>query len=447
MSAMDVLPIFQPGPLPSHIVSSIIWFGKQSITAQNARKSWRQPKRRLHETETIQPLRCPECGSDKSFKDGKRKLSDGSETQRHICRDCGYRFTAPYSLNNLGDKSSVIQIGVKRATKNLDPAQKQKLFRVGDATRKHVSAETQGLLTQFMAYLEKEAYSIESDYVDKVKHLAVLGANLRDPENVKMIIAQLKNKKGEPAKNGTKMLNAYAYDAFLKMLKLSWEMPTYSQEDFEPFLPYETELDILIAAAKNKQLAIFLQTLKEVFGDPTEVLRIRWLDIDNRNQTISIRYPCKNHLPRTIEVSGRLIAMIDALPRKDERVFPTTYPAILRKYIAVRKRTAELQKNPRLLAIDFTAFRTWAGTKIAYETNGNVLIVQKMLGHRQIKNTMKYISRNIQFRNEDFETTAVITIEDVLKLGQAGWTKYDEVVIGGTVYHCYRKPKRFGSHV
>jgi phosphosulfolactate synthase (CoM biosynthesis protein A) len=77
----------------------------------------------------------------------------------------------------------------------------------------------------------KEAYSVESDYVDKVKHLAVLGANLKDPEHVKTVIGQMKRKDGKKIKNGTKMLYCYAYDAFLKMLKLSWDMPTYKQED------------------------------------------------------------------------------------------------------------------------------------------------------------------------------------------------------------------------
>lgn len=257
----------------------------------------------------------------------------------------------------------------------------------------------------------------------------------------------MKNKKGEPIKNGTKSLCCYAYDAFLKMLKISWDMPTYRQEDFEPFVPYESELDILIAAAtKSKKLATFLQCLKEVFGDPTEVLRIRWLDVDYQNRKISIRYPCKNHLPRTLDVSSRLLAMIEALPKIDDRVFPVAYPSILRSFVLVRKRAAEIHQNPRLLAIDFTAFRTWAGTMIAYNTNGNVLIVKKLLGHRQIKNTMKYIDRNLEFKNDDYETTSAVTLEDILKLGQAGWIEYSVLKTNSVEYHCFKKPKRFGNH-
>jgi integrase len=316
----------------------------------------------------------------------------------------------------------------------------------GFTIRKKVDAETKGLLTQFYAYLEKEAHSVESDYVDKVKHLAVLGADLKNPEHVKTVIGQMKRKNGTKIKNGTKMLYCYAYDAFLKMLKIQWDMPSYKQEDYDPWVPDETELDALINASKSKLLVAFLQCLKETFSDPGEVLRIKWIDVNFKNKTISIRYPVKNHLTGTFQVSNRLLSMIDALPRKAERVFPVPYSNILRRFVTLRKRTAEIHQNPRLLKVDFTAFRTWAGTMIAYHTNGNVLTVQKLLRHRQIKNTMRYIGK-IQFKSDDFETTSATTVEDILKLGKEGWVEYSVAKINNTEYHCFKKPKRFSSYV
>ena len=387
---------------------------------------------------------CPSCGSAKIWRDGLRWNEEKTaQVQRYLCRDCGFRFSEK-SLNMtccVTEERQICALGAK----NLEPVQKTKgrLFCAGDAK---LSVEIKGLLTQFYAYLEREAYSGESDYVDKVKHLAVLGANLRDPELVKTIIGEMKRRNGEKTKNGTKMLYTYAYDAFAKMLKIQWDMPTYKQEDFCPFVPYEAELDALIAAAKSKLLAAFLQTLKEIFGDPGEVLRIKWLDVDTNNKQISIRYPVKNHLPRTLNVSNRLLAMIEALPRKDDRVFPISYANILRRYVLMRKKTAEIHQNPRLLSVDFTAFRTWAATTIAYYTNGNVLTVKKLLGHRQVKNTMKYIGK-IEFQSQDFETTSVPTVEDVLRLGSEGWVEYAVVKISNVEYHCFKKPKRFSSYV
>jgi len=38
---------------------------------------------------------CPQCGSDRVWKDGVRHLNDGAIVQRWLCRDCGYRFSDP----------------------------------------------------------------------------------------------------------------------------------------------------------------------------------------------------------------------------------------------------------------------------------------------------------------------------------------------------------------
>jgi len=37
-------------------------------------------------------VKCPECGSQRVYKDGIRYTRSG-EMQRYLCRDCGYRFS------------------------------------------------------------------------------------------------------------------------------------------------------------------------------------------------------------------------------------------------------------------------------------------------------------------------------------------------------------------
>jgi len=81
---------------------------------------------------------------------------------------------------------------------------------------------------------------------------------------------------------------------------------------------------------------------------------------------------------------------------------------------------------------------------LAHVTNGNVLLVKKMLRHKSIKNTMKYI-HTIEFKEEDYEETITTTPEEIRQLGKAGWTKYDEMTVNGNQMHFYRKPKRFGG--
>jgi hypothetical protein len=83
---------------------------------------------------------------------------------------------------------------------------------------------------------------------------------------------------------------------------------------------------------------------------------------------------------------------------------------------------------------------------IAQYTNGNVLTVKKMLGHKRIESTMKYIGM-IKFGTDDYETTTATTPEEIRELGKAGWQKYDEIMFNGVQMHFYRKPKRFGNCV
>jgi hypothetical protein len=109
-------------------------------------------------------------------------------------------------------------------------------------------------------------------------------------------------------------------------------------------------------------------------------------------------------------------------------------------YSKVRKRAAELQKNPRLLAIELRTFRHWGGTMLAHYTNGNVLTIKKMLRHKNIQNTMKYI-HTIRLRDEDFEIATATTSEEIKQLGQSGFVKYDKM----RGIHFYRKPKKFGG--
>ena len=91
-----------------------------------------------------------------------------------------------------------------------------------------------------------------------------------DPENVKGYVAR------QPWRNSMKMLVVQAYDIMAtKILKITWTRPKYKQEDQLPFVPEEKELDQVIAACKSRRMATYLQTLKETYADPGEILRLR----------------------------------------------------------------------------------------------------------------------------------------------------------------------------
>jgi integrase len=307
-----------------------------------------------------------------------------------------------------------------------------------DATQKTESVagnlqniEVKGLIIKYMAYLEKEGYTTKSAYLKLIKRLAKVGANLLDPESVKTFIAK------QSWKQGTKMLAIYAYEAFAKMEKITWQPLKYTQEEALPFVPEEKELDSLIASCQSKRMIAFLQCLKETFADPEEILRLRWIDISNN--ILTINNPVKGHLPGQVQISNKLLAMLNCLPKKSERIFPTNYSSIYTCFDAVRKRAARTLQNPRLLKVSFKSFRHWGGSMIAHYTNGNVLTVKKLLRHKRIENTMKYISM-IHFKDDEFEVTTANTVEEAKQVLSAG---FDYVTMKDGIM-LFRKPKRFG---
>jgi integrase len=397
------------------------------------------------ESASASPL-CPECGSRKLYRDGRRYLADGSSVQRWLCRECAYRFSEKppqknlkWQINTPSTFTSERRICANRKeAKNLTQATEIKTV-AGEKER--LPQDAKGLITKFMAYLEREGYSQGIGYPATLKHLIKDGANLLDPENVKTVIAQQKKKNGESWKDSVKMLAAYAYDAFCKMEDIKWNMPTYRQGETTLYIHNEKDLDILISIA-SKRMATYLQCLKETYADPGEILRLEWIDL--KDDVLSINHPVKGHLPGKYQLSPRLTAMLNALPQQDKRIFPMTYACAIDSLKKLRKRAAAKFQNPVLLTISFKSYRHWGGSMLAHVTNGNVLIIKKMLRHKSIQNTMKYI-HTIEFKEEDFEETVATTPEEIRQLGKAGWTKYDEMTINGTQMHFYRKPKRFGG--
>jgi len=407
---------------------------------------------RMSRSAGASPL-CPQCGSSKLYKDGFRYLLDGSEVQRLLCRNCGYRFSekGPQGSAQPLQKASDMSQHVSTIDTHSLKGEVDILYnrRVRDSAKeaKNLAAtelktvagnlqnkEVKGLITQFMAWLEKEGYTKDSKYPNNLKTLVNLGADLLNPESVKEVLGK------HNIKDGAKLQYVYAYSAFANMLKIAWDPPKYKQEETLPFIPDESELDQLIAACRSRRMATYLQCLKETFADPGEALKLRWIDISGN--IITINHTVKRHLPRQLEVSNKLISMLNSLPKTSDIIFPTSYSVMFSCYDKVRKRAAELRKNPRLLSIELRTFRHWGGSMIAHYTNGNVLTVKKLLGHKRIENTMKYISM-IHFKNDEFEVTTTTTVEEAKKVLEAG---FDYVAEKNGIM-LFRRPKRFSAYV
>jgi integrase len=360
-----------------------------------------------------------------------RGLASGDTVQRWLCRDCGHRFSealrnrSSYSphvstldTEAINPPSTLLpdrQVGVllTGASKNLAETTRQETA-AGATTRE--PAIIKGKLLQFGLWLQKQGYSEQTikNWIVWLKGFVKLGADLWDPESVKEVL-------GKQAKwsSSYKMLLMYAYESFLKMENITWIRPRYVQAESLCFVPTEEELNQLISAT-SKVISTFLLGLKETGADPGELAKLTWININKESKTINIP-SVKGHNPRILHVSQQFIDRLEQLPKSD-RVFPNIM-SLEGRFFQQRRRIVHKLNNPRLMKISFRTFRHWKGT-MEYHRTKDILYVKKILGHKLIQNTLKYIDLETSLygaTEDQFTVKVAANTEEASKLAEVGF--------------------------
>jgi integrase len=412
-------------------------------------------------------LQCPQCNSERLYKDGLRYNKDGTARQRWLCRNCGLRFSkssvkgnitgkisetlnskknyhkirvasrnpsidkvsdslpfffgedvAPHNLsiaekdlNNLPFYNSKHQVCAQQDAKNLYTATEIKTV-AGEFPH----SKTKSKLLQFAWWMKKEGYS-ENTITRRAKILATLskrGAELLSPETVKETIAKQNHWKPK-----TKELAAEAYSCYLKMVGGKWQPPKFMNVEKYPFVPTDEEVKQLIAGC-NKKLATFLKLLADTGIRSGEAWMLEWTDFDFERRHLRVTSE-KGGKPRVLPINGRLEAMLKSLAtwNNAKKPFNGSLRHFARTFRRNRTKIAQRIANPRIKLITFHTLRHYKATKEFAKTK-NLLHVQQMLGHRSIMSTMIY-THLIDFREDDFHSATAKTVEEAAKLVEAGF--------------------------
>ena len=192
----------------------------------------------------------------------------------------------------------------------------------------------------------------------------------------------------------------------------------------------------MLIGAASKRTATFLQVSLDTGARCGEISKLQWTYVNTVNLTISINNPEKNSRSRTIPVTQKCIAMLQALPRKyDPYIFNPNVKSIMNSFTCLRERLAIIQRNPRFKQIHLHSFRHFYACNLFRKTK-NLKTVQDALGHKSIMNTEIY-TRLVVFRDEEYYSATAKTVEEVRKLAEDGWSFFCE--IDGT--KIFRKPK------
>ena len=263
--------------------------------------------------------------------------------------------------------------------------------------------------------MKKNGYA-DSTIESRVKILQVLarrGADLYDPESVKDVIAR------QNWSLGRKENAVIAYSTLLKMTGGSWDPPRYKRVEKLPWIPLETEVDQLIAGC-SRRVGTFLQLLKETGMRSGEAWMLKWIDVDFERDTVTVT-PEKGSNPRIFKVSGKLIAMLKALPRESEYVFNQggTLEHFASNFRKQRRRVAAKLRNPRINRISFKTLRHFKAT-LEYHKTRDILHVMKLLGHKRIQNTLKY-THLVDFKDDEYTCRVAKTEKEIAELIEAGF--------------------------
>jgi len=160
--------------------------------------------------------------------------------------------------------------------------------------------------------------------------------------------------------------------------------------------------------------------LKDTGARSGEACKLKWTDVNQASNTISINNPEKGSISRTIKVSAKTIAMINAMPKKyGEYIFNPKARTLEDSFKRSRNMLARTVQNPRLRQIHFHSFRHWKAT-MEYQRTKNILYVKQLLGHRRLENTEIY-THLVNFESDEYHSATARTIEEAKQLIEAGF--------------------------
>lgn len=113
---------------------------------------------------------------------------------------------------------------------------------------------------------------------------------------------------------------------------------------------------------------------------------------------------------------------ISNLPRNSDKVWATLY-SLKSNFYKTRKSLAFKLQNPKLKQIGLHIFRHWKAT-MEYHRTKDILHVQQLLGHRDLRNTLIYINlEKALFQNVDdeFHVKVAHSLDEACKLLEVGF--------------------------
>jgi len=121
------------------------------------------------------------------------------------------------------------------------------------------------------------------------------------------------------------------------------------------------------------------------------------------------------------KASHTLIAKLSGLQdkSKSKRIFGKWLKSQAWLFYKQRRKIADKLQNARILGISFHTFRHWKAT-MQYHKTKDILHVMRLLGHKNINNTLIY-AQLMSFSDDDYVSKVAQNVQEVCQLVIAGF--------------------------
>jgi len=272
--------------------------------------------------------------------------------------------------------------------------------------------------------MKREAYE-ETTIKATAKRLEHLqrNCNFNDPENIKTYVAN------KQCSNSFKECLIEAYAIYMRSVEKTWKQPFYNRYDKMPKIPQEEKIDMLISRCEIR-MSLFLSMSKDMGTRPIELTWLKVQDVNLNNGIVNIT-GVKHTVARNGKLKPQTLEMLKSYITKrhlnnNDRIFLTTSENIAILYRRIRNSLVVKLQDPTIKQIRLYDFRHFKAT-MEYHRTKDLLHVKALLGHKDLRTTLRYTQLLDALANDEYPTAVARTIEERRNLIENGFEKHDEM--------------------
>jgi len=217
-----------------------------------------------------------------------------------------------------------------------------------------------------------------------------------------------------------------AYNHYVKYYGLSWEKPSYMRYDKMRKIPREEDINKIIAVATLRYATAY-SVIRDTGLRPIELGWLRVKDFDLETGHV---YPttAKYGASRVVKVKPSTLTMLKKYISKydlDRNDLLWNSRRVKENWSRNKKVVAQRLSESRLLSIRLYDLRHFKGS-MEYQRTKDIVYVMRLLGHKNIKNTLRYV-HEVDLGEDEYVCKVSKTVEEATELIEAGFEYVTEI--------------------